>query len=128
MNIKVIGIATAVFGLFALAACDSDADVASYNLSKDADNFKILRRVVLFDSISNTYLQEVDGFCALGNNDPPGKTSVICKTDKGLAKHIWKTGDNVTVFAQQLVDAQVSTSFYKVIFKPSVIIPDIEIR
>ena len=38
------------------------------------------------------------------------------------------SSDNVTYFSEQLDSKNVSASHYKVVFKPSVIIPDIEMR
>lgn len=112
-----------------LTACTSDADVASENLSKDADNFKIFRRVVFYNGITGKYILEVDGFCSIGNNDTPGKMSVTCRMEDGrYVKHFLGTSDNVTWFAEQMHTADVSTQRYKVIFKPSTIIPDVEVR
>ena len=36
--------------------------------------------------------------------------------------------DNVTFFAEQIADAPVNTYQYRVIFKPSTIIPDINVQ
>lgn len=41
----------AVLLALALVGCETDADVASYNLSKDADMFRIQRRVVFYNGI-----------------------------------------------------------------------------
>ncbi|HYJ20826.1 MAG TPA: hypothetical protein VEW07_02235, partial [Solirubrobacterales bacterium] len=49
----------------ALAACgDSDADVASHNLSKAAEQFEIERRVVFFNGITDKYLLLIEGLCS----------------------------------------------------------------
>lgn len=112
-----------------LGACSSDADVAAENLSKAADNFEVARRVVLYNGITNDYTLAIVGKCSLGNSDSSGNTSVTCKTDDGqYLKHIFRTGDNMTVFAQQLAPKEVSTAQYKVYFKPSQIIPDIDVK
>ena len=50
------------------------------------------------------------------------------KTPEGYKRHLLGVSDNVTWFSEQLAANQVSTSFYKVTFKPSVIIPAIELR
>ncbi len=42
----------AFLGLFTLAACQDDAKVASYNISKAADNFEIDRRIVFYNGIN----------------------------------------------------------------------------
>lgn len=130
MRIKILaaGIlaATAAIGL---TACSSDADVASHNLSKDADNFKVPRRIVFYNGITDKYILEVSGLCSLGNDDPEGELSVTCMTGPSqYKKHFLGLSDNVTYFAEQLDGRDVSTRRYKVVFKPSVIVPDVEAR
>jgi hypothetical protein len=111
------------------AACSSDADVASENLSKDADNFKILRRIVFYNGITNTYILVIEGYCSIGNNDKPGEVTITCKVGKDqFKKHFLGRSDNVTYFAEQIDAANVSVDHYKVIFKPESIVPDVEKR
>lgn len=113
----------------ALVGCSSDADVASRNVSKAADNFEVARRVIFYNGITNDYMLSIEGYCSLGNNDKAGYLSVTCKTGPGVyKKHFLGLSDNVTFFVEQLEAKNASTSFYRVIFKPSTIIPDIEIR
>lgn len=113
----------------ALVGCSSDADVASRNVSKAADNFEVARRVIFYNGITNDYMLSVEGYCSLGNDDKPGYLSVTCKTGPGVyKKHFLGLSDNVTFFVEQLDAKNVGTSFYRVVFKPSTIIPDIEIR
>jgi hypothetical protein len=119
------------FGMsLCLTGCiDTDANVASKNLSEDADNFKINRRIVFINGMTDTYLMSIEGFCSLGNNDTAGRMSVTCKTGPGTyKKHYLGLSDNVTFFVEQLESAGVSTDHYKVTFKPSTIIPDISIK
>lgn len=113
----------------ALTGCSSDADVASRNVSKAADNFEVVRRIIFYNGITNDYMLSIEGYCSLGNNDKAGYLSVTCKTGPGVyKKHFLGLSDNVTFFVEQLEAKNVSTSFYRVVFKPSTIIPDIEIR
>ena len=112
-----------------LAGCSRDADVASRNLSNDADNFKVLRRVVFYNGITGEYILEVQGYCAIGNSDAARKLSITCKLDNGTyKKHYLGLSDNVTFFAEQIDGVAEGASHYKVTFKPSVIIPDVELR
>lgn len=115
---------------FGLAACSTnDADVASENLSKAADQFEILRRVVFYNGINGEYMLTIEGYCSLGNNDDVGELTVTCKIGDGqFKKHFLGLSDNVTYFVEQLESANVSVNHYRVVFKPSIIIPDIEIR
>jgi len=111
-----------------LSSC-SDADVASANLSRAADQFEVNRRVVFYNGITGDYILSVEGLCSLGNQDSAGQLSVTCKTGPGeYKKHFLGLSDNVTYFAEQIQGSSVSTYHYKVIFKPSVIIPDIDLK
>lgn len=112
----------------ALAGCN-DADVASRNLSKAADNFEINRRVVFYNGITGEYMLSIEGLCSLGNADKSREVTITCKTGPAnFKKHFLGLSDNVTYFVEQLDGANVSTYHYKVIFKPSVIVPDISIK
>lgn len=108
------------------AACHSDADVASHNLSKAADQFEIARRIVFYNGITGDYILTIEGLCSLGNQDHPGELSVTCKVGPDeYKKHFLGLSDNVTYFVEQMVAANVSTYHYRVVFKPSEIIPDV---
>lgn len=126
---KIVGLLMVVLVLAAAACQKNDADVASKNLSTAADNFEVLRRVVFYNGITEQYILSIEGFCSLGNNDGPKELSVTCKTGpQEFKKHFLGLSDNVTYFVEQLESNNVSTSHYRVVFKPSVIVPDIEIR
>lgn len=129
MKRKIIALIVACFVGLTLTAssCESDADIASENLSKDADNFKINRRVIFYNAIKGEYLLVIEGFCSVDPGDA-NRMTVTCKVGNGFKKHFLGKSDNVTWFAEQISAANVSTSHYKVIFKPSAIIPDIEAR
>lgn len=112
-----------------LAGCDSDANVASANLSQAADNFQIERRIVFYNGITGEYMLSVEGLCSLGNADKSREISVTCKTGPhSYKKHFLGLSDNVTYFAEQIDSADVSAYHYKVTFKPSTILPSIDIR
>lgn len=127
-KIKNIFIGLIIAFSLVFSAC-SEADVASQNTSTAADQFKIVRRIVFYNGITGDYILVIEGLCSLGNNDPTGSLSVICKTSATeYKKHFLGLSDNVTYFAEQLEPAQVDTYHYKVIFKPSVIVPDIDLQ
>jgi len=111
--------------LVLLTACDSDATVASRNLSTAADQFEIDRRVVFFNGITDTYLLSIEGKCSI--EDQTIQLEVTCKvgTDS-YKKHFLGLSDNVSYFVEQLEGVGVSVYRYRVIFKPAVIIPDID--
>ena len=112
-----------------IVGCNSDANVASRNLSKSADMFEITRRIVFYNGITGEYILVLEGQCSLGNYDSEGELSVTCKTGpSSYKKHFLGLSDNVTYFAEQIEPALADIYHYRVIFKPSVIIPDIEVK
>lgn len=113
--------------MFLLVGCATDAQVASENLSQDADMFKIDRRVVFYNGITGDYILVVEGRCSIDADTMDSQLELTCKTSPtSYKKHFLGLSDNVTYFAEQLEPASVDTYHYKVIFKPSVIIPDVE--
>ena len=110
-----------------LAACDDDAKVASRNLSRAADQFEINRRVIFYNGITGNYILSLEGRCSI--KDQSRQLEVTCKTGpEAFKKHFLGLSDNVTYFAEQLEAKDVSVYHYRVIFKPQVIIPDVDFR
>ena len=117
-------------GLIALSltACD-DSEVATHNLIKAADNFEVNRRIVFYNGITDTYMLEIEGRCSIDLNQNNTAFNVICDVGNGNYKrHTLVLSDNVTAFVEQIEPNKVSKNFYRVIFKPSTIIPNIDIR
>jgi len=113
----------------ALAGCGSDADIASRNLSKAADQFEINRRIVFYNGITGDYMLTIEGLCSLGNYDAARQLSVTCKTGpNAFKKHFLGLSDNVTYLSEQIEPSPASVYRYRVIFKPVSIIPDIEVK
>lgn len=112
-----------------MASCEREADVASRNVSTAADQFEVQRRVVFFNGITDTYLLTIEGLCSLGNRDKAGELSVTCKVGPtSYKKHFLGLSDNVSYFVEQTDGIRVDTYHYRVTFRPSVIIPSLDIR
>jgi hypothetical protein len=119
-------IITAVVMLL-FVGCNDDAIVASHNLSKAADNFEINRRIVFYNGITGEYMLTIEGACSI--IDQGNQLEVTVKTGEATyKKHFLGLSDNVTYFAEQIESEAVSKYFYRVTFKPSVIIPDVDLR
>lgn len=121
----VIGMLIAIMVVLVFVGCDSDAAVASRNLSQAADQFEIYRRAVFYNGITNEYILMVEGYLSI--NDQGNQLEVTVKNDDGtFLKHFLGLSDNVTYFVEQIDSARVSDGRYRVIFKPSVIVPNID--
>lgn len=110
----------------AFAFSCTDADVASKNLRTAADQFEIYRRVVFYNGITDKYILSVEGYCSI--SDQGGQLEVLVKTKDGqFMKHHLGLSDNVTYFSEQLRAENVSSDKYRVIFKPTALLPTIEL-
>jgi hypothetical protein len=119
--------AAILLGGTATACFEDDADVASKNLSKAADNFEIDRRIVMFNGITDKYLLVIEGLCSI--KDEGNQLEVTCKTGKhAYKKHFLGLSDNVSYFVEQGEAVDVSVTHYRVTFRPQSIVPDVDFR
>ena len=79
--------------------CD-DADIASRNLSKAADNFEVVRRVVFYNGITDTYILTIEGRCSI-YDDGMGQLEITCKTGTNVYKKaLFRTIRQCNVFCR----------------------------
>lgn len=111
-----------------VTACGTtDADVVNQNMTKDADNFRINRQIVFYNGITNEYIAEFTGLCQTDDNGR--RVAVTCKVGDGqYIRNFIGKADNVTYVVLQTDPSAVSSSQYKVVFKPSSIVPNFEIN
>ena len=124
------GLVLAAGGL-GLTGCDTrQSEVVSQNLSQAADNFEIDRRIVFYNSITDTYMLEIKGKCSIkAGQNTPGEIAVICKTGPdSYKKHYLAQSNNVTYFMEQTDGASVNSYNYSVRFNPQIIIPDVVVQ
>lgn len=118
-----------IIGLFTIlfSGCRQESQVVSENLSYEAHEFKVFRRVVFYNGITDTYILKIEAYCSVVKEG--GQLSVVIKTDNGkYLKHYLGLSDNVTYFAEQLQSIDVSKEHYSVVFNPSLIVPDINVK
>lgn len=131
MNYKRGLAALATAFALAVAGC-SAADVASSNISQDSDNFRVNRRVVFVNGITDQYLLEIEGLCSIKDSkddNSKGQLEVTCKVgDSQYKKHFLGLSDNVTYVVEQLEPSTEDAYHYKVVFRPETILPDIHVE
>jgi len=109
-----------------VSGCSTDSEVVSRNISVDAGNFKIDRRIVFYNGITDSYILTIEGRCQVEHDK---KLAVTCKTgENSYKKHYLGLSDNVTYFSEQLDGKETSAYRYKVLFRPEVIVPDINLK
>ena len=124
---KALTITATIVAALLLSACQRDAQVASRNLSRAAENFEIDRRIVFYNGITGDYMLTVEGRCMIDARS--AQLQVTCKVGpRDMRKHFLGLSDNVTYFAEQLSPGDVNVFHHRITFKPQVIIPDFDFR
>lgn len=110
--------------------CIQESSRASYNVSQAAHNFEVNRRVVFYNGITGEYILTIEGLLSVTPDDRNSQwVSVIVKTGPSqYKKHYLGVSDNVTWFCEQIESVVADPYHYRVIFRPTTIIPDVEIR
>lgn len=123
-----IVLATAVL---TLGACSSDADTASYNLSREAERFEVERKITAINAFTDTIVMEVVGRCSLESADSflAGAVELTCKvSDDQFIKNFIMLGDNAILSVEQSQTVDVSVYNYTWIVKPEGLIPSIDVE
>lgn len=122
---KINYILAIIIATFCLTGCfNTDAETASYNVSKEADQFRVKRRIVFVNLRSDTYLFTITGNCSIDTDSVDNQLEVICKVgDDKYQKHFLYLSAETTYTVEQLEYSEVSKYDYEIIFKPESILP-----
>ena len=112
----------------AVTGCSTQASVSSQNISKDAEEFKVDRRIVAINLIDGKYLLEVRGKCSIETEIANQRLVVVCKTganpDTFVKQYVgWTQGAQVSYTIEQLSTSQVDSYRYSIVFRPEQIVP-----
>lgn len=117
-------IAVGIICLFSATGCQRDSDIASYNVSKEADSFRVKRRIVFINLRSDTYLFSITGNCSIETDNTDDQLEVICKVGEDkYQKHFLRLSNETTYTVEQLNYSEVSKYDYEIVFKPESIVP-----
>ena len=119
---KIFLIILLVVMLLMLAGCDNEADRVSYNISKEADNFNVTRRVTVFNTRTDKILLEIIGNLSIQHSS--GDVDVIVEVAPGTyKKHFVSLNDWTTYVVEDISGAFVDKYHYEINFLPEMIIP-----
>lgn len=105
-----------------LSAC-SQADRASYNISREADRFNVTRRLVVINARSDKPIFELIGNFSLANNDV-NELEITCEVGQGKYKKHFVYLNEWTIYTVEDVSgAYVSNYHYEVNYLPEMIVP-----
>lgn len=106
---------------FILAGC-TEADKVSANISKEADNFNVTRRVTIFNTRTDKLLLEVVG--ALSVQRSGGDIDIIIEVAPNTyKKHFVSLNSWTTYVVEDISGAFVDKYHYEINFLPEMIVP-----
>lgn len=119
---KSLSIVLCILIMVSLCGC-READIVSHNVSKEADNFNVMRRITVFNIRTDTVLMQMTGYFALQNNSTK-ELVVIAEVEKGVyQKHFIYLNDYTMYTVEDLNGAKVSAYSYELEFLPTVLRP-----
>lgn len=111
-----------ILGLFTLTGC-READRVSYNISQDADNFNVTRRIVVYNARTDKLIFELIGNFSL-KNSKNDELEVICEVDNNIyKKHFIYLNEYTLYVVEDVSGAYVDKYHYEVNYVPEMIIP-----
>lgn len=130
--LEIMGAAVAIFifvvSIALVAACTvgcREADRASYNISREADNFNIVRRVTVIDCINGDVLFQMSGKMSIKADRDDNQLEITVSDNGKYQKHIIGLSDNVTYVVEDLNlgETDVSAYHYTIIYNPKMWLP-----
>lgn len=104
-----------------MCAC-REAHRVSYNLSKEADNFNVVRRLTVFDTRTDTVMFQMTGTFSIHTDAHDGQLEVTCELPDGtFAKHFCYLSRDTTYVVEDLSGTDVSKYSYELNFLPETI-------
>lgn len=108
--------------VFGLAGC-RQSDKISYNVSKEADNFNVIRRVAVINTRTDKIEFEVIGKISVDSSDE-SKLVILAETDKNVyKKHLVNLTEWNMYIVEDLEGASVNQYKYEVNYMPESIVP-----
>lgn len=93
-----------VIGLCSCSILD-EADVASTNVSKEADNFKAYRKVTIINNMTDTTLLEFKGWASIRVDEEESQLEIIYRVGKDKYKKDFVGLNNMTTYVVTQIDA-----------------------
>ena len=127
MKKKIVAIILAAMMAVGMAGC-STADTVNANLSKDANEFNVYRRITVTNARTDTIMLQAEGYMALGNNSSNELVVTIKTGEEQYCKDYIYLNDWTCYVMEQTEPKGTDKYHYELVFYPERLIPEIEIK
>lgn len=104
-----------------LVGC-TEADKVSTNISKEADNFNVERRLIVINNMTDTIQFEMTGLFSI-NEDGDQLEITVKHDDSTYKKHFVGMSEFTTYICEDTTGTDVSTRNYTLDFNPDMLLP-----
>ena len=106
----------------------TEATQVSYNVSQEADNFNVIRRLTVINTRTDKPSFELVAAFSLQVDNDDNQIEVVCETGKGeykkhIKKHIIGLNDETMYVVEDISGAEVDKYRYEINFLPKQILP-----
>lgn len=116
-------VSISVIGMVGMVGC-TEANTVSTNISREADNFNVTRRLVVINGRTDTIIFSLVGNFSLTVDQEENQLEVIAEVRDGVyRKHFIGLSDELMYFIEDVGDNEVSKYRYEVEFMPEKVIP-----
>lgn len=103
MKKRILGLVLATIMITGLLTGCSEAERVSSNLSKEADNFNVVRQLTVMNCIQGDVLFQMTGKLSITADTEDNQLEIIVENDDGsYVKHFVGISDNVTYVVEDL--------------------------
>ena len=107
-----------------VTGCGREADRVSNNVSQEADNFNVIRRLTVLNARTDEPMFELVAAFSLTVDDADNQLEIVCETGKGqYKKHFIGLNEWVLYVVEDVEGAKVDKYHYEVNFLPEMIVP-----
>ncbi len=119
---KVIVVAVMVLVVL-LTGCQRQSSKVSYNLSLEADNFNVARKLTVINQRTDTILFQMTGNFSI-QKEPDGDLAVIGEDENGkYYKHFIYLSSEISYVVEDMGSTGVNKHKYEINFNPRMIVP-----
>lgn len=127
MRKKIVAILMIVCMVLGLTAC-STADTVSHNLSKEANEFNVYRKITVTNARTDTIMLQAEGYMSLNNNEENELALTIKTGESQYCKNYVYLNDWTCYVVEQTEPKETDKYHYELIFYPERAIPEVEFK
>ena len=121
----IISVLALIMVSVSLSGCGREANRVSYNISKEADNFNVMRRLTVFNTRTDKCMMQMTGRFSI-QNEGNNELAVIVELDRKkeiYQKHFVYLNEWTTYTVEDLNGVKVSKYDYELEFMPEMLVP-----